>query len=361
MSVSSQALAMTTRPARRASGDITDSKVLNRRSARQETRVRRRAGRETGLSVLSYDPSAGTGAWAPSTTANARGSVGPSSRITVGPLAAGVSRQDAHQAGCGSWRRTIERRTVAGRVDHCRERAGRPVPGTGRRRQRGMGFDFSIVPVSGGLRLFLCLRPELRRSAPPPLGPRLHLHVPGAYGYLLQTMDLDLDTLVWGRIAFGLLSAVGLGIAVAAYLESVADLSPVARLASMVAITYTFSIQDPEYRLLILFLVVFLRSLLVDDVAGLGAFALAAGLAGFYLLVRFSLGFTSLATLLVGCWLVRRPTVAVARLAATTLVAAGSFLGGWILAERGLHGVGSYISTGLGDASGLLVGHEPFH
>ena len=208
-----------------------------------------------------------------------------------------------------------------------------------------MGFDFSIVPVSAGLdpsyvyALNYAAAHHLRWG-------RDFISTYGPYGYLLQTMDLNLNTLLWGRIAFGLLSAVGLGIAVAAYLDSVADLSPVARIASMVAITYTFSIQDPEYRLLILFLVVFLRSLLADDVAGLGAFALAAGLAGFYLLVKFSLGFTSLATLLVGCWLVRRPAVAVARLAATTLAAAGSFLGGWILAERGLLGVRSYISTG---------------
>lgn len=206
-----------------------------------------------------------------------------------------------------------------------------------------MGFDFSIVPVSAGLDPSYVYALNYAAAHHLQWG-RDFISTYGPYGYLLQTMDLD--TLVWGRIAFGLLSAVGLGFVVAAYLKSVVDLSPGARLASMVAVTYTFSIQDPEYRLLILFLVVFLRGLLVDDVASLGAFALATGLAGFYLLVKFSLGFTSLATLLVGCWLVRRPTVAVARLAATALAAAGSFLGGWILAGRGLHGVGSYIATG---------------
>ena len=203
-----------------------------------------------------------------------------------------------------------------------------------------MGFDFSIVPVSAGLDPSYVYALNYAAAHHLQWG-RDFISTYGPYGYLLQTMDLD--TLVWDRIAFSLLSAVGLGIAVAAYLKSVADLSPGARLASMVAVTYTFSIQDPEYRLLILFLVVFLWGLLVDDVASLGAFALAAGLAGF---VKFSLGFTSLATLLVGCWLVRRPTVAVARLAATTLAAAGIFLGGWILAGRGLRGVGSYIATG---------------
>jgi hypothetical protein len=205
-----------------------------------------------------------------------------------------------------------------------------------------MGFDFSIVPVSAGLDPSYVYALNYAAAHQLQWG-RDFISTYGPYGYLLQTMDLD--TLVLRRIAFGLLSAVGLGIAVAAYLKSVADLSSAARLASMVAVTYTFSIQDPEYGLLILFLVVFLRGLLGDNVASLGAFAVAAGLAGFYLLVKFSLGFASLATLLVGCLLVRRPTMAMARLAATSL-AAGSFLAGWILAGGDMRGVGSYLAAG---------------
>ena len=130
-----------------------------------------------------------------------------------------------------------------------------------------MGFDFSLVPVSAGLDPSYVYALNFAAAHHLQWG-RDFISTYGPYRYLVQTMDLNLSTLLWGRIAFGLLSAVGLGIAVAAYLESVPDLSPVARLASMVAITYTFSIQDPEYRLLILFLVVFLRSLRMDDVAG---------------------------------------------------------------------------------------------
>ena len=129
----------------------------------------------------------------------------------------------------------------------------------------------------------------------------------------------------------------------------------------MVAITYTFSIQDPEYRLLILFLVVFLRSLLADDVAGLGAFALAAGLAGFYLLVKFSLGFTSLAdsSSLVAGWCDGQRWRWLASPRRPSPPPGASWVAGSSPREA-FSGVRSYISTGWEMSQGLLVGHEPF-
>jgi hypothetical protein len=212
-----------------------------------------------------------------------------------------------------------------------------------------MGFEFSLVPLSSGLDPSYVYALNYAAAHHLQWG-RDFIATYGPYGYLLETMDLA--TLARIRMAFGLLSAVGFGIAVAVYLRSVADLTPGMRLAAMVAITYTFTIQDPEYRLLILFLVVLLRGTLGDDVPGLGALAFASALAGFCLLVKFSLGFMALASLFIGCCLVRQALGVALRLAVAALAAAGSFLAGWMLAGRGLSGIGAYIATGWGMSQG---------
>jgi len=176
----------------------------------------------------------------------------------------------------------------------------------------------------------------------------------GPYGHLVQTMDLG--SLVWSKLLFNLLLALGLGVATTAYLRSAAGLSTGARLALMPAIVYASTIQDPEYRWFTFFLLVFLAGLLTGGWASLAAYGLAGLLGGFYLLIKFSIGFATIVTLVLGCALVRRPLVAAGRLTVTACAVTVAFVIGWISSGGGRAGIVPYLTLGWELSSGYSSG-----
>jgi hypothetical protein len=153
-----------------------------------------------------------------------------------------------------------------------------------------IGFEFRIVPVAPGLNAAFIYAFNLEAARHAQWG-REFLSTYGPFGYLIWTMDID--GLVWGRLVSSLALAAGFGLAAALYVRGVPGLGTGARLAGVVTLVYAFSLQDTEYRWLTLFLLVFLVGLLTTYRAGLAAFAVAGLLAGFYLLLKFSLGFSA--------------------------------------------------------------------
>ena len=206
-----------------------------------------------------------------------------------------------------------------------------------------IGFEFRIVAVSPGLdaSFLYAFNHEAARHAQWGRG---FLSTYGPFGYLIWAMDVD--GLVWGRLVASLVLTAGFGIATALYVRGVPGLGTGARLAGVVALAYAFSLQDPEYRWLTLFLVVFLVGLLTRNRAGFAAFAVAGLMAGFCVLLKFSLGFSVAVTLLLGCALVRRPWDVAARLAVAAVTFIIGLLSGWFGAGGALDGVATYLMTG---------------
>ena len=207
-----------------------------------------------------------------------------------------------------------------------------------------IGFEFRIVPVAPGLNAAFIYAFNLEATRHAQWG-REFLSTYGPFGYLIWTMDID--GLVWGRLVSSLALAAGFGLAAALYVRGVPGLGTGARLAGVAALVYAFSLQDTEYRWLTLFLLVFLVGLLTTYRAGLAAFAVAGLLAGFYLLLKFSLGFSAGVTLLLGCTLIRRPRVVAARLAVATVTFVVGLLSAWLGSGGALDGIVTYAMTGL--------------
>ena len=167
----------------------------------------------------------------------------------------------------------------------------------------------------------------------------------GPYGYLIHTMDM-VDH-VGRRIVFDLLLAVVSGIAIAAYLQSIPGLRSAARVGLAIVLIHALNLQTAEYKLLCLFLLVFLMGLHARaHWRSLIAFAMAGCLAGLFLLMKFSLGFSAVMTLIVGGCLARQPLVGVYRLAVAVPAAAVALLIGWTAYGGTLSGIGAYLATG---------------
>jgi hypothetical protein len=207
-----------------------------------------------------------------------------------------------------------------------------------------IGFEFRIVPATPGLdaSFIYAFNHEAARHAQ---WGREFLSTYGPFGYLVWTMDVG--GLVWGRLVASLVLTAGFGIATALYVRSVPGLGAGARLAGIAALVYAFSLQEPEYRWLTLFLLVFLIGLLAGSRPGLAAFVVAGLLAGSYLLLKFSLGLSAAVTLLLGCALVRRPRVVAARLAVAAVTIVIGVLSGWLGSGGAADGIGTYAMTGL--------------
>src|SRR5437016_2267066 len=78
----------------------------------------------------------------------------------------------------------------------------------------------------------------------------------------------------------------------------------------------------------------------------ISTYALAGVLAGFYTLIKLSLGLGALMTLASGCLVVWRPRLAAYRSAVTILAATGGFLIAWLACGGTLAGVRPYLTTG---------------
>lgn len=175
----------------------------------------------------------------------------------------------------------------------------------------------------------------------------------GPYGYIFQTMDLGNHAIQ--RIVFELLLVVGSGLAVAVYLHSLLFLRKSSRMMLMLVLIYIVSIQIEEYRWWVLFLLVLLAGIHLSNRAAHITFAIAGILSGFYLLLKFSLGFGSLLTLIilcVACLLVWSPVLVAYRFSIAIAAATISFITGWIASGGGIWDIGAYVTTGLELSSG---------
>jgi hypothetical protein len=173
----------------------------------------------------------------------------------------------------------------------------------------------------------------------------------GPYGYLLFT--LDLDGFVARRLGAELALAVLSGAAAALYVETVV---PTVRLAGRIGLavflTYALAMHFTEYRWFGLFVLLALIGLRRDGPAGLSVHAAAGLLAGFSLLIKFSIGFGGVVSLAVCSLLVPRLTSAAWRAAVSV---ASVLLGvsiGWVAHRGSLDGLLRYVATGWQVGSG---------
>ena len=150
----------------------------------------------------------------------------------------------------------------------------------------------------------------------------------GPYGYALATMDVG--DLVMRKIAFTLVLVTGTAIAVTVYLWSVPDLRPGTRLTLMVILIYACTVQSPEDQWFALLLLVLLMGVHGDGWKSLVPYAVAGLLAGFYMLMKFTLGIEALLTVAVCCLLIRRPLLIACRSFVTLCAATVGFLIGWL-------------------------------
>jgi hypothetical protein len=206
-----------------------------------------------------------------------------------------------------------------------------------------MGFNFSIVPMT------LWLDPSYvyaynYAAAHGLTWGRDFISTYGPYGYLMATMDLG--SLVRNRIVSSLFLAVGVGLAAAVYVWSVPGLDAGCRVAMLLALIGAFTIQDPEYQWLLLFLFLFLAGLLARSRVGPVAYGLASLIAGFCALIKLSLGVGALATLAAGCLFVPGPLLGAYRLGLAATGAAVGFLIGWTTSGGDLAGIGAFLALG---------------
>lgn len=212
-----------------------------------------------------------------------------------------------------------------------------------------MGYRFAILPIAPGIDSLFAYACN-HASATGLAWGREFVSTCGPYGYLILSMDVG--NLLTRTITFNLLLVVGTGLAIAAYVQSVPGLQAGARVALAIVLAYTVSLQGAEYRWLALFLLVILTGVHRPDRVGLVAFSLAGILAGFYLLVKFSLGLNALMTLAGACVLARPLNTVGTRLAVAVPAAAGGFLVGWLAYAGGVAGISAYLTTGWAVGTG---------
>ena len=168
------------------------------------------------------------------------------------------------------------------------QRSGRP-PDRDSRRQRPDGL--SVWSVSRPTRLgpLICLRGEFRRCARPSLGSRLSLPPTGPDGWLLTPMHVGYVTFHW--FAAQAVLVVALGVTAGAYAWSLPGSGLFRRLVWGLLLTNVIhALPWDEHRWLALFLLLCLLGLHREDRLGIAASAFAGLLAGFYLLMKVSLG-----------------------------------------------------------------------
>src|SRR5262245_29537110 len=166
----------------------------------------------------------------------------------------------------------------------------------------------------------------------------------GPLGYVVSPAAVD-DVPAWWAVA-ELLRVAGSGIAVAVYVRAVPGLGPAACVVGAALLAYALALQVGDYRWFAPWLLAFLASL---QQRGRGAWLLHAavsGLAGLYFLLRFSLGFGALVTLVVGSVLTGRPGLAGRRLGLTLGSAAAGLLAGWIATGGWVADLPGYLATG---------------
>lgn len=207
-----------------------------------------------------------------------------------------------------------------------------------------MGFELRLVPLEHGLDVsyIYAFNHEAIRGA---RWGREFLSTYGPFGYLIWTMSFD--GLIAPRVVASIALTAGFGLAAAWYVSTIAGLGVASRLAGVVALAYAFSIQDPEYRWLTPLVLLVLVGVLCDGAAGIAAMGLAGGLAGFCLLLKFSLGLSAAITVTIGALLSWRLRVVARRLAAAVVGLGVGACGGWLASGGALADIAPYVHSGL--------------
>jgi hypothetical protein len=172
----------------------------------------------------------------------------------------------------------------------------------------------------------------------------------GPYGWLLFPVDVGDVTRSW-FLAQALLVLM-LGSAVAAYVWSLPG-SVARRILTALFLTYAIHLAFwDEYRWFALFLLLLLLGLHGKGRRGLIAFGMASVLAGFYLLLKLTIGPGALLTLATVVVLQRRPSSVLTRIAVASSGATLGLLAGWLVCYGSLSGLGTYLAVGLSMVAG---------
>lgn len=172
----------------------------------------------------------------------------------------------------------------------------------------------------------------------------------GPYGFLIST--LDVGNLVARKMALALLLVGAGGVAATVFVWREAQLSGGTRACLLGLVLYAVSIQTLEYNtvaLLVLLLLIGVREPAPRDLV---AFGVAGLLAGFCVVIKFSLGFGALLTVAISCALTLRPSLSLARAGVAFGGAAASMVFAWYLYWGSPKGLSAFLSSGWDMAGG---------
>lgn len=181
----------------------------------------------------------------------------------------------------------------------------------------------------------------------------------GPFGYLVLTAPLG--DLWKARVLSECILVIGAALTAAAYVSSAPGVGSRARFALLALLVYSLALQGAEYR----FFAVLVLALLVGlQLEGPGAWLALAGaglLAGFSLLIRVSLGFGCVASVLLGSLLFGGTRRRLRRFVSSLACAGAGFSLGWLASGAALAGARAYLATGVELASGYssAVSNEP--
>jgi hypothetical protein len=172
----------------------------------------------------------------------------------------------------------------------------------------------------------------------------------GPYGFYFST--LDIGDLPARKLALALLLAGGAGVAATLVVWRETGLPVALRLGSLALLLYAFSIQVLEYQFVALLVFLLLLAVREESARGLAAFAAAGLLAGICMLIKFSLGFGALLTVAAATLPTEHLRLKAARGAVALAGTAIGLLGGWLLYQGGLTGLGAFLGSGWDMAGG---------
>src|SRR4029077_12074287 len=172
----------------------------------------------------------------------------------------------------------------------------------------------------------------------------------GPYGFYFTTFDLaDLPA---RRLALALLLAGGAGVTAALVVWREASIPTGLRLVSLGLLLYTFVIQILEYQVVGFLVLLLLFAVREESTKGLVAFGSAGLLAGFCMLVKFSLGFGALLTVAIACLAIGRFRLTLSRAGVALAGALAGLLGGWQLYQGSPRGLSTFLRRGWDMAGG---------
>jgi hypothetical protein len=172
----------------------------------------------------------------------------------------------------------------------------------------------------------------------------------GPYGYYLSTVDMaDLPV---RKLILALLLAGGAGVAATLVVWRETGLSVRLRVTSLALLLYAFTIQVLEYQVVALLVLLLLLAVREPAALGLVAVGSAGLLAGFCVLIKFSLGFGALLTVAIACLPTGRLSLKGIRAAVALAGALIGLLGGWLLYRGSVRGLFAFLSSGWDMARG---------